>query len=59
MLMHIISKGLVFITILKIIKKKILGHLTGLVRRAWDSWSQGFKFGPHIECSDYLKIKSL
>lgn len=28
------------------------------VGRVYDSWSQGCKIEPHVECRDYLKMKS-
>lgn len=43
---------------LDFIKGNNLGYLAGS-GRAFNSWSQGWKFEPHIECSDYLKLKSL
>lgn len=37
---------------------KYLGHLVGLIGRAWDSWFWGCMFEPQVGCTDFLKIKS-
>lgn len=38
---------------------KMGGQLAGSVGRAYDSWSQGYKFELHIRYRDYLKNKIL
>lgn len=35
-------------------KRNSLGCLASSVSR-YESWSQGSKFGPHVQCRDYLK----
>lgn len=37
---------------------KDVGTWAGSVGRAYDYWTQGCKFGPHIECADFLKNKT-
>lgn len=33
----------------------VWGHMAGLVSGAWDSWSRGRRFEPHVGYTDYLK----
>ena len=35
------------------------GHLGGSVSKAFDSWSQGCEFEPHVGSRDYLESKRM
>lgn len=41
------------------LKLPALKHLAGSVDGEYNIWSWGFKFKPHVGCSDNLKVKSV